>query len=114
MIRKSAWLLSAGLVAVATPAFGQTAVSNTDTDKQAAQPTPGAAEGAATQDQARQQQPVDTSKADLRIMRLSPPRAKDARCGSEARPERGSKGSATTAVHPQRRTAEAIWQHECK
>ena len=61
MIRKSAWLLSAGLVAVATPAFGQTAVSNTDTDKQAAQPTPGAAEGAATQDQARQQQPVDTS-----------------------------------------------------
>ena len=61
MIRKSAWLLSAGLVAVATPAFAQTAVSNTDTDKQAARPTPGAAEGAATQDQARQQQPVDTS-----------------------------------------------------
>ncbi|HWC56390.1 MAG TPA: TonB-dependent receptor [Sphingomicrobium sp.] len=61
MIRKSAWLLSAGLVAVATPAFGQTAVSNTDTDKQAAKPTPGAAEGAATQDQARQQQSIDTS-----------------------------------------------------
>ena len=61
MIRKSAWLLSAGLVAVATPAFAQTAVSNTDTDKQTAQPTPGATEGAATQDKAREQQPVDTS-----------------------------------------------------
>ena len=60
MIRKSAWLLSAGLVAVATPAFAQTAVSNTDSDKQAAKPTPGAAGGAATRDQARQQQPVDT------------------------------------------------------
>src|SRR6476620_7802043 len=60
MIRKSAWLLSAGMFAVATPAFAQTAVSNTDTDKQTAQPTPGATEGAATQDRARQQQPVDT------------------------------------------------------
>jgi outer membrane receptor protein involved in Fe transport len=60
MIRKSAWLLSAGLFAITTPAFAQTAVSNTDTDKQAAQPTPGATEGAATQDQARQQQPVGT------------------------------------------------------
>ena len=47
MIRKSAWLLSAGLVAVATPAFAQTTVSKTDTDKQTAQPTPGATEGAA-------------------------------------------------------------------
>ncbi len=61
MILKSAWLLSAGLFAVATPALGQTAVSNTDTDKQAAQPTPGATEGAAAQYQAREQQPVDTS-----------------------------------------------------
>jgi outer membrane receptor protein involved in Fe transport len=60
MMRKSAWLVSAGLFALATPAFAQTAVSNTDTDKQAAKPTPGATEGAATQDQAREQQPVDT------------------------------------------------------
>ncbi len=60
MMRKSAWLVSAGLFALTTPAFAQTAVSNTDTDKQTAQPTPGATEGAATQDQARQQQPVDT------------------------------------------------------
>ena len=62
MIRKSAWLLSAGLVAVASPAFAQTATSNTDTDKSAAQPTQGAtAEAAAVQDQAREQQPVDTN-----------------------------------------------------
>jgi outer membrane receptor protein involved in Fe transport len=62
MIRKSAWLLSAGLFAVATPAFAQpTSQSTTDTDKQSARPTPGATEGAAAQDQARQQQPVDTA-----------------------------------------------------
>jgi iron complex outermembrane recepter protein len=61
MIRKSAWLLSAAVFAVATPAFAQTANSTTDTDKQAAQPTPGATEGAATQDQAGQEQPIDTS-----------------------------------------------------
>ena len=60
MIRKSALLVSTGLIAVATPAFAQTAVSTTDTDKQAAQPTPGATEGAATQDQAAEPQPVDT------------------------------------------------------
>jgi outer membrane receptor protein involved in Fe transport len=60
MIRKSALLVSTGLFAIATPSFAQTAVSHTDTDKQTAQPTPGATEGAATQDQARQQQPVDT------------------------------------------------------
>ena len=61
MIRKSAWLLSAGLFAVATPALAQpTSQSNTDTDKQTAQPTPGATEGAAAQDKAREQQPVDT------------------------------------------------------
>src|SRR6478672_5320379 len=60
MIRKSVLLVSTGLFAIATPAFAQTAVSNTDTDKQAAKPTPGATEGAATQDQAREQQPVDT------------------------------------------------------
>ena len=34
MIRKSAWLLSAGLLLLATPAFAQTATSTTDTDKQ--------------------------------------------------------------------------------
>src|ERR1043165_2506860 len=61
MMRKSAWLLSAGLFAVATPAIAQpTSQSNTDTDKQTAKPTPGATEGAAVQDQARQEQPVDT------------------------------------------------------
>ena len=57
---KSKWLLSAALVAIASPAIGQTAVSSTDTDKSSAQPTPGATEGAATQDQAREAQPVDT------------------------------------------------------
>jgi outer membrane receptor protein involved in Fe transport len=61
MKRKSAWLVSAALVAVASPAFAQTAQSTTDTDKQTAQPTPGAAEGAAVQDQAQQQQPVDSN-----------------------------------------------------
>ena len=60
MNRKSAWLFSAGLTVLATPAFAQTAQSTTDTDKQTAQPTPGGAEGAAVQDQAREQQPVDT------------------------------------------------------
>ena len=62
MIRKSVWLVSAGMFAVATPAFAQTAVSNTDTDKQTAQPTPGATEGAAAQDQAREVQPVNTGE----------------------------------------------------
>ncbi len=61
MIRKSSWLVSAGLFVLATPAIAQTATSNTDTDKQTAQPTQGAtAEAAAVQDQAREQQPVDT------------------------------------------------------
>jgi len=58
MIRKSSWLVSAGLFALATPAFAQTATSNTDTDKQTAQPTPGATEGAATQPST--QQPENT------------------------------------------------------
>jgi outer membrane receptor protein involved in Fe transport len=62
MIRKSAWLLSAGLFAVATPAFAQTAASDTDTDKQAAQPTPGATEGAAAEDQASEPQPISTGE----------------------------------------------------
>src|SRR6478735_1726409 len=55
-MRKSVWLLSAAFIAIATPAFGQTSQSNTETDKGAAKPTPGAAEGAAVQDQAREQQ----------------------------------------------------------
>src|SRR4051812_50039075 len=62
MMRKSAWLLSAGLFALTTPAFAQTSHSNTDTDKGTAQPTQGAtAEGAAVQDRARERQPIDTS-----------------------------------------------------
>jgi outer membrane receptor protein involved in Fe transport len=62
MNRKTAWLLSAGLVALASQASGQsTSQSNTDTDKGSAQPTQGAtSEAAAVQDQAREQQPVDT------------------------------------------------------
>jgi outer membrane receptor protein involved in Fe transport len=60
MIRKSTWLLSAGLFILAAPAFGQTTQSTTDTDKGTAQPTESATEGAAVQDQAREQQPVDT------------------------------------------------------
>ncbi|WP_426266065.1 TonB-dependent receptor [Sphingomonas sp. LHG3443-2] len=42
-MRKSIWLLSAGLFAISTPAFAQQA----DTDKGGAQPTQGATEGAA-------------------------------------------------------------------
>ncbi|HKH01144.1 MAG TPA: TonB-dependent receptor plug domain-containing protein, partial [Bradyrhizobium sp.] len=63
MMRKSAWLLSAGFFVMAAPAVAQsTSQSNTDTDKGAAQPTEGAtAEAAAVQDQAREQQPIDTS-----------------------------------------------------
>src|SRR5215210_9460620 len=62
MMRKSAWLLSAGLFVMAAPAAGQTSQSNTDTDKGGAQPTEGAtAEAAAVDDQARSQQPIDTS-----------------------------------------------------
>src|SRR6476646_9647168 len=62
MMRKPAWLLSAAIVAVATPALAQpTSGSNTDTDKAAAQPTQGATEGAAVQDQARQQ-PTDNNE----------------------------------------------------
>jgi outer membrane receptor protein involved in Fe transport len=63
MIRKSMWLLSAGLFVMAAPAVAQTtSQSNTDTDQGAAQPTQGAtAEAAAVDDQARERQPVDTS-----------------------------------------------------
>ncbi|MGZ2411904.1 iron complex outermembrane recepter protein [Sphingomonas sp. F9_3S_D5_B_2] len=62
-MHKSMWLLSAALVTAGAPAFGQaTAQSNTDTDKAGAQTTQGAtSEAAAVQDQAREQQSVDTS-----------------------------------------------------
>jgi outer membrane receptor protein involved in Fe transport len=61
MIRKSMWLVSAGLFVATTPAMAQTATSNTDTDKAAAQPTEGAtSEAAAVDDQALSQQPIDT------------------------------------------------------
>ena len=61
MIRKSMWLVSAGLFVATTPAIAQTATSNTDTDKAAAQPTQGAtSEAAAVDDQALAQQSVDT------------------------------------------------------
>ena len=60
MMRKSDVAAVGGLFALSTPAFAQTA-TDTDTDKQAAQPTQGAtAEAAAVQDQAREQQPIDT------------------------------------------------------
>ena len=62
MMRKSIWLLSAGLVAMAAPANAQsTSQSETDTDKGTAQPTEGAtAEAAAVDDQAVEQQAIDT------------------------------------------------------
>ncbi len=54
MVRKSVWLLSAGLIALSAPAQAQeTPAPETDTDQTAAQPTDGAtAEGAAVDDQA--------------------------------------------------------------
>ena len=61
-MRKSTWLLSAAVLTMAAPAFGQaTSQSNTDADKAAAQATQGAtSEAAAVQDKAREQQPIDT------------------------------------------------------
>ena len=56
-MRKSVWLLSAGLYALSMPAYAQ----ETDTDQGSAQPTNTAAEGAAVDDQAVEQQPVDSS-----------------------------------------------------
>jgi outer membrane receptor protein involved in Fe transport len=56
-MHKSAWLLSAGLIALSSPALAQ----QNDTDKGAAQPTQGAtSEAAAVDDKAMEQQPVDT------------------------------------------------------
>jgi len=58
MVRKSVWLLSAGLFALSVPAQAQ----ETDTDQGTAQPTEGAtAEGAAVDDQAVENQSIDTS-----------------------------------------------------
>ena len=57
-MRKSIWLVSAGLFAIATPAFAQ----QTDTDKSGAQPTDGATvEAAAVDDQATTDAPRDAS-----------------------------------------------------
>jgi outer membrane receptor protein involved in Fe transport len=52
-MRKSIWLLSAGLFAISTPAFAQ----STDTDQGAAQPTDGATAEAAAVDNTAQQAP---------------------------------------------------------
>jgi outer membrane receptor protein involved in Fe transport len=57
-MRKSIWLMSAGLFAISAPAFAQ---STTDTDKAAAQPTEGAtAEAGAVADTAQATTPVDS------------------------------------------------------
>jgi iron complex outermembrane recepter protein len=64
MMRKSGWLLSAAMVAVPTAAFGQqpsTQPTQPDTTQTNATPTEGStASNAAVDNQARQQQPVDT------------------------------------------------------
>ena len=63
-MRKSAWLLSAGLIALSCPAYAQeTQVGpETDTDATTAQPTQGAtAEGAAVANVSNEQQPVDSN-----------------------------------------------------
>ena len=58
-MRKSAWLVSAGLFALSAPVFAQ----QTDTDKKQAEPTQGAtSEAAAVDDKAVEQQPVDSSE----------------------------------------------------
>jgi outer membrane receptor protein involved in Fe transport len=57
-MRKSLWLLSAGLASLSVPAQAQ----QTDTDRQSAVPTDGAtSEAASVDDEAREEQPVDTS-----------------------------------------------------
>ena len=63
-MRKSIWLLSAGLFAISTPAFAQ----STDTDQGAAQPTDGAtAEAAAVDNSAQQAQPAVSDAGDIVI-----------------------------------------------
>ena len=63
MIRKSAWLLSAGLSVLANPAFAQTEPPTTETGKPTtAPPTQGVAkQPPAVSNRAREQQPIDTS-----------------------------------------------------
>ncbi|HZC38037.1 MAG TPA: Plug domain-containing protein, partial [Sphingomicrobium sp.] len=63
MIRKSAWLLSAGLAVLATPAFAQDAQPTAESGKPTtAPPTQGAtSQAAAVGNRAKEQQPVDTS-----------------------------------------------------
>jgi outer membrane receptor protein involved in Fe transport len=65
MIRKSAWLLSAGMVALSSPAFAQqppTQPTIPDTTQTSAAPTTSAtADQAAVDNNAREQQSVDTS-----------------------------------------------------
>lgn len=66
MIRKSAWLASAGLMVLATPAFAQqpeTQPPQPDTTQTDATPTEGASAGqaGAVDNQAQEQQPADTS-----------------------------------------------------
>jgi outer membrane receptor protein involved in Fe transport len=62
MIRKSAWLLSAGLAVLATPAFAQDAQPTTESGKTTtAPPTQGStSQAAAVANKAKEQQPVDT------------------------------------------------------
>src|SRR4028118_1419787 len=61
MVRKSVWLLSAGLFALSAPAQAQeTPAPETDTDQTAAQPTDGAtAEAAAVDNEAVEQQSAE-------------------------------------------------------
>jgi iron complex outermembrane receptor protein len=60
LMRKSVWLLSAGLVALSAPALAQQSPA-TDSDQGSAQPTQGAtAEAAAVDNRANEPQPVDT------------------------------------------------------
>src|SRR4029079_10899936 len=63
MIRKSAWLLSAGFTVAATPAFAQVPPPPTpDTTQSNATPTEGStAANAAVDDRAAERQPVDTA-----------------------------------------------------
>ena len=63
MIRKTAWLLSAGLTILATPALAQNTLPTNESGKPTTvPPTQGStADNAAVQNQAQQQQPVDTA-----------------------------------------------------
>jgi outer membrane receptor protein involved in Fe transport len=60
-MRKSIWLLSAGLFAISTPAFAQ----STDTDQGTAQPTDGATAEAGAVDNTAQQAPASSDAGDI-------------------------------------------------